>query len=129
MTSFETVGLYIAIFLIMNIILMYRVGQVRLAKKINLGDGGDELALARIRAHGNFSETVPLLLLGLIAMAMLNAPFWSLHLVGAGLVIGRVLHAMGMAKAYNHGRLVGTLTFMLLSLFTVVMIAIKIIAG
>lgn len=129
MTNFEIVGLYIAIFLIMNIILMYRVGQVRIAKKIDLGDAGDDLMQRRVRAHGNFSETVPLLLLGLIALAMLSAPIWALHLVGAGLVIGRILHAMGMAQAFGQGRLVGTLSFLLLSVFTAGMIAYKIIAG
>lgn len=108
---------------------MYRVGQVRIAKKIDLGDAGDDLMQRRVRAHGNFSETVPLLLLGLIALAMLSAPIWALHLVGAGLVIGRVLHAMGMAQTFGQGRLVGTLSFLLLSIFTAGMIAYKIIAG
>lgn len=129
MTLFEIVALYVAIFLIMNIVLMYRVGQVRIAKKINLGDAGDELMISRVRAHGNFSETVPLLLLGLIALAMLSAPVWALHLVGAGLVIGRLLHAMGMSGTFGQGRFIGTLSFLLLSLFTAGMIAYKIITG
>lgn len=128
MTSYETVGLYISIFLIMNIVLMYRVGQVRISKKIDLGDGGDELMMSRVRAHGNFSETVPLLLLGMLAMAALKSPIWALHVVGAGLVIGRILHAMGMAGTFGKGRLVGTLSFLILSLLTSGFIIGKILA-
>lgn len=126
MTLFEIVASYIAFFLVMNIVLMYLVGKVRIAKKINLGDSGDEDMIASVRAHGNFSETVPLMLLGLIALAMLSAPVWALHLVGGGLVIGRLLHALGMYGKTGQGRLLGTLTFMLLSLFTAGFIAFKI---
>ncbi len=129
MTLFEIVASYIAFFLVMNVVLMYLIGQVRIAKKIDLGDGGDPQMLSRVRAHGNFSETVPLLLLGLIALAMLSAPVWALHLVGGGLVIGRILHALGMYGKFGQGRLVGTLTFLLLSFFTAGYIAFKIITS
>ena len=43
MTLFQIVALYIALNLILTPILMYRVGQVRIGKKIDLGDGGDDL--------------------------------------------------------------------------------------
>ena len=113
MTLFQIVALYIALNMILAPILMYRVGQVRLGKKINLGDGGDELMLSRIRAHGNFTENAPLALLGLIALAMLQASPIILHIFGAAFLIGRILHAMGMAKVFGQGRLVGTLLTLL----------------
>lgn len=109
MTLFQIVALYIALNLILAPVLMFRVGQIRIGKKINLGDGGDELMLSRIRAHGNFTENAPLALIGLVALAMLSAHPIVLHIFGAGFFIGRVLHAMGMAKAFGQGRLVGTL--------------------
>jgi len=109
MTTFQIVALYIALNMILAPILMYRVGQVRLKEKINLGDGGNDLMLSRIRAHGNFTENAPLALLGLIALAMLNANPIALHIFGAGFFIGRIFHAMGMAQAFSQGRLVGTL--------------------
>ena len=113
MTLFQIVALYAALNLILAPVLMYRVGQVRLGKKINLGDGGDELMLSRIRAHGNFTENAPLALIGLFALAMLNAAPIALHIFGAAFFIGRVLHAMGMAKVFGQGRLVGTLLTLL----------------
>jgi len=129
MTTFEIVASYIAFFLVMNIVLMYLIGQTRIAKRINLGDGGDAQMLSRIRAHGNFSETVPLALLGLIAMAMLSAPVWALHVTGLGLVFGRVMHALGMYEKYKQGRFIGTLGFMATSFFTVGVILFKIITS
>lgn len=113
MTLFQIAALYIALNLILAPILMYRVGQVRLGKKINLGDGGDELMLSRIRAHGNFTENAPLALLGLVGLAMLGTHPIALHVFGAGFFIGRILHAMGMAKTFGQGRLVGTLLTLL----------------
>lgn len=113
MTLFQIVAFYIALNLILAPVLMFRVGQIRLGKKINLGDGGDALMLSRIRAHGNFTENAPLALLGLIALAMLSAHPIALHIFGATFFIGRILHAMGMAGSFGQGRLVGTLLTLL----------------
>ena len=113
MTLFEIVALYIAINLVLAPILMFRVGQVRMGKNINLGDGDDAELFSRIRAHGNFAENAPLLLIGLFAMASLSAHPILLHLFGAGFTIGRILHAMGMAGTFSQGRLVGTLSAVL----------------
>jgi uncharacterized membrane protein YecN with MAPEG domain len=113
MTLFEIVALYVAINLILAPILMFRVGQVRLGKKINLGDGGDKDLISRIRAHGNFTENAPLLLVGLLALASLSALPIVLHIFGASFTIGRVLHAMGMAGTLKQGRLIGTVTALL----------------
>ena len=54
MTTFQIVALYIALHLILAPILMFRVGQVRIKEKINLGDGDNPTLFARIRAHGNY---------------------------------------------------------------------------
>lgn len=113
MTLFQIVALYIALNLILAPILMYRVGQVRMGKKINLGDGGDDLMYSRIRAHGNYTENAPLALIGLIGLAMLGAHPIALHIFGAAFFIGRILHAMGMAKTFGQGRLIGTLMTLL----------------
>lgn len=113
MTTFGIVGFYIALNMLLAPILMVRVGKVRLSKKVNLGDGGDSLLISRIRAHGNFTENAPLALLGLLALAMLNAHPIAIHIFGAAFFIGRVLHALGMAEKFGQGRLIGTLLTML----------------
>lgn len=113
MTTFGIVGFYIALNMLLAPILMFRVGQVRIGKKINMGDGGDKLMLSRIRAHGNFTENAPLTLLGLVALAFLGAHPIALHIFGAAFFIGRILHAIGMSGKFIMGRLVGTLTTLL----------------
>lgn len=113
MTLFEIVALYVAVNLILAPLLMFRVGQVRIDKKINLGDGGDSELNTRIRAHGNFIENAPLLLIGLFSLAMLSALPVVLHIFGAAFTIGRIFHALGMAGTFKQGRLVGTLSAIL----------------
>lgn len=115
MTLFEIVALYIAIHLLMAPFLMFRVGGQRLAKKVNLGDGGDPTLLSRIRAHGNFIENSPLLLIGLIAMAMMSALPIVLHAFGITFTVGRIAHAFGMSDAgkSGKGRLIGTVLTLL----------------
>ena len=116
MTNFEIVAFYLALTLLLNIALMLRVGNVRLSRKINLGDGGDDLMLSRIRAHGNYIENAPLILMGLFGIAMLNGSGIVLHVLGAVYFVGRILHAMGMAGTVGQGRLLGTLSALLVYL-------------
>lgn len=111
MTSFQIVALYLALNLILTPILMFRVGQIRIKEKISLGDGDSPALLARIRAHANFTETAPFALIGLIALAMMNAHSIALHIFGAAFFIGRLAHVHGMAQkaANGKGRVIGTL--------------------
>jgi len=116
MTLFQIVALYVALHLILAPILMFRVWQVRMKEKISLGDGNSPSLLARMRAHGNYVETTPFALIGLIALAMMNAHPIALHIFGAVFFIGRILHAHGMAQAYSNGR--GRVIGMMMTLFT-----------
>jgi len=109
MTLFEIVALYAAINLLLAPILMFRIGKVRIGKKVNLGDGGDPELFSRIRTHGNFIENAPLLLIGLLCLASLSVLPIVLHIFGAGFTLGRIAHALGMAGTFKQGRLVGTL--------------------
>src|SRR3546814_15114766 len=57
-----------ALLAFVNIWLGYRVGQIRTREKVSLGDAGKPALVARMRAHANFGEYVPLpvILIGLI---------------------------------------------------------------
>ena len=105
--------LYAGLLAILFLALSLRVVQ----KRSNVSLGDPEL-LRRIRGHGNFAEYVPLILL---MMAMLEVggatPAWLLHLLGATLVVARVLHgiALSYTAKWKFGRFYGTLvTFILL---------------
>ena len=72
------------------------VSKRRIQTGIDFLDGGDKALQRRIRAHGNFSETVPisLLLMALLEFRGLGS-VWIL-VFGIGLTVGRVLHAYGL---------------------------------
>lgn len=84
---------------ILNLWLAIRVSAVRVKGKVLHGDGGNPVMLQRMRAHANFTEYAPfiLVLMGLIELAR-GASVW-LWVVGAVFVAARLSHAMGMEKS------------------------------
>jgi uncharacterized protein len=68
----------------------------RLQARVSLLDGGDKPLIKRIRAHGNFIETAPMALLLLALLEFNSLATWAVIGFGSLLVIGRVLHAMGL---------------------------------
>ena len=72
---------------------------------VALGDGASRPLLRAMRAQGNFVEYVPLtLLLMLLAELQSAGPLW-LHLAGALLLAGRLLHAAGVSREPEDFRL------------------------
>lgn len=96
MSALQVVSVYIAINLLMLVWLALRVVSHRFRGKISIGDGGSEDLAVAIRVHGNAAENIPPMLVGLLALAFLDAPIWSLHALGIGFTLGRVSHAIGM---------------------------------
>jgi len=83
---------------LLNIWLARRVGQMRLAHKVSIGDGGNEALIARMRAQANFIEYTPfvLILIGLIELAE-GSQLW-LWIVGVAYILGRIAHGFGMDR-------------------------------
>ena len=80
-------------------VLSLRVVQRRLAGMVPFGDGGDPALLERIRAHGNFAEHVPFLLL-LMAGIEIHAGHHSpwLWIAGGAILLARIAHAIGISR-------------------------------
>lgn len=97
MSALEVAGVYVAINILMLVWFAMRVVARRFRGKISMGDGGSEDLARAIRVHGNASEYVPPMLIGLLALAFLDAPIWSLHALGIGFTLGRLMHALGMS--------------------------------
>jgi uncharacterized membrane protein YecN with MAPEG domain len=108
--------LYAALAAAMMIVLSLRVIGARRSRRVAIGDGADEEVARRIRAHGNFAEYAPLALLLILLLELGGAPAWQLHLLGAALILGRIVHAWSLTAHSGNGRLIGmTLTFFVLA--------------
>lgn len=86
-----------------------RTIAARGSTKTNLGDGGSDIMVRRIRIHGNFAEYVPLLLIMLGLLEYHGAPATALWAFGISVVVGRLLHAYGLWSPQTPGwaRIVG----------------------
>lgn len=94
--------LYIALLGLLFIPFTLYVGLYRGKSRIFLGDGNDEEMLKRIRAQGNFIETVPLALILLAALEISGASPIFLHCLGISLFVGRISHYLQMVGVVKH---------------------------
>lgn len=92
-------AIYAGILGLMLVVLGLRVVAARRQVMVGVGDGGHPVLKRRIRAHGNFTEYVPmaLLLMGMIEMQGVAASL--LHSLGITLIIGRVIHAVNISRS------------------------------
>lgn len=101
---------------------------VRLRRRhlVAFGDGDQSELKATARAFGNASEYIPVGLIGLVLLAIIGAPVWVIHALGATLLIGRIVHAAGLIlqKGPSMGRVAG----MMLTYFALLVIAVALIA-
>jgi len=107
----EITGLYAALIALIYIFLCYKVVFYRRKNRVEIADGGNQEILRFIRAQGNASEYIPLVLI-LFAITEANAaPLWLLHGVGIVFVVARIIHPMGFVnkKGISFGRFYGTL--------------------
>ena len=100
---------------LINFWLGLRISQVRSAEKIWTGDGGNPRMIARMRAHLNFAEYAPLVLILIALIELARGTQQWLWVASAVFVVGRILHAFGM-DGWALGRLIGILSTMLVML-------------
>ena len=102
-------ALYGAILGVFNVALAANVSRVRGKVQVFLGTGdSEELALA-VRRHANNAEYVPLALVLLLTAELAGGASGVLHGVGGALVLGRLLHAVGIGVKPSAPRALGAL--------------------
>lgn len=113
-------ALYASLSGLLLIGLTMRVVADRRRAQVGLGTGSDPGLERAVRVHGNFVEYVPLALMLLLIAEFSMASPWLLHLLGAQLVLGRLLHAWGLggASGVSFGRFWGTLLTLIMILVT-----------
>ncbi len=101
---------------LINLWLSIRIGQIRNAEKVFVGDGGNEPLIRRMRAQANFVENAPfvLALVGLIEFTA-GTSIW-LWIAAVAFLVARILHPIGMDGAIRPARMIGTIVTMLLLL-------------
>lgn len=98
---------------LLNFWLAFRVGLVRASLGGGLGYLDSDLLLARARAHSNFAEYTPFVLILIGAIELAEGPSTWLGGVSAAFLIGRIAHPLGMEGRVVQGRLIGQILAML----------------
>ena len=107
----QMIGVYIAINLLLNLALAYRVSSTRAKTNVMTGTGDLDPLYKSSRAHIVNTEYTPIGLIGLVGLFILSASIWVIHAAGVALTLGRVLHAIGLYRSADstRPRLWGTL--------------------
>lgn len=98
---------------LLNFWLAFRVGLVRASLGGGLGYLESDLLLARARAHSNFAEYTPFVLILIGAIELAEGPSTWLGFVSAAFLVGRIAHPLGMEGRLVQGRLIGQILAML----------------
>jgi uncharacterized membrane protein YecN with MAPEG domain len=117
MATMPITAVYAAILALLLVALSIRVIMVRRRAQVAVGDGADPTLARAIRAQANLSEYAPLALLLLLLLELNGAGALWVHVLGAMLLIGRLIHAWGISQADEdfRFRVTGmTLTFLAL---------------
>ncbi|MGL4438480.1 MAG: MAPEG family protein [Bosea sp. (in: a-proteobacteria)] len=122
-------ALYVGLLILFGVVLQVRVIRLRRSKLIGLGDGQDKDLSRAIRVHGNFAESMPFALAGLIMLALVDTQVILIHGIGIMLVVGRVLHAVGLSRSSgsSFGRVAGmAMTFTALTVMALALVLLAI---
>lgn len=105
-------GLYAGILALVYIALSINIIRKRREFKVGMGDGDNKILKKAIRAHANFAEFVPIILIMMILVEYTTANVMLIHGIGLTLVAARILQAKGLLKTEmaSFERVAGTLT-------------------
>lgn len=111
--------LFVAVLLVFQVVITNVVGYRRLKTNIHFLDGGDTVLTRRMRAHGNFTETVPITLLGMLTAELIGANAAVLWIGGGLLLVGRAWHyTVIVTQGWGNGRALSmVLTFLAMLTF------------
>jgi hypothetical protein len=110
---------------VLNIWLGIRIGALRTALSISVGDGGNESLQRRMRAQLNYVENTAFVLVLIAGIELAGKGSWWLAYVAAAYFLARVAHAFGMDGGNAQvGRMVGTIVTLLVQLGLAVVAAL-----
>ena len=83
---------------VLNLWLAMRLAPFRVGKGISIGHGGDARCEARMRAHANFTEYTPFVLILFALIELAGGWPTGLWAMAAAYVLARIAHAFGMER-------------------------------
>lgn len=95
---------YAGIFGVVFAFLSMRILLIRRLASVAIGTGDDPRVLGAVRAHGNFSEYVPIVLLLIYVKEAQGGGAVLIHALCLGLLLGRALHAYGVSQVAENYR-------------------------
>ncbi len=96
---------YAALLALIQVVLTLYVVKGRFQYRVSLGDGGQDDLQKRMRAHGNFVETVPIALLLMLFAEMQFMQPLATHIIGSLFVLARIGHAISILSVKPPGKL------------------------
>ena len=87
---------YLGILALLYLVLGLQVSRLRRGHRVLFGDGDNIKLRSAIRAHGNFVEYVPIIVLMVAMLEMSGTPAAMVHLLMGALLVARLLHPLGM---------------------------------
>lgn len=97
---------------LINLWLGFRVGRLRRAPHLLIGDGGDPRITAAMRAHSNFVEYAPFVLILMAGIELAGGHATWLWAAGIVFILARLSHPFGMGEgrpiAFRAAGMLGT---------------------
>ena len=100
-------SIYASLSALLIVRLSISVIKLRRKNQISVGDGGNEELQLAIRTHSNAVEYIPIALLLLLTLELNGATKILIHLLGATLIIGRIIHSIGVPAKNLKRRVLG----------------------
>ncbi len=126
MQTIQAAALWSGLLILLMLVLSGIVVSGRRKHMVSFGDGGNPDLLAASRAFGNCAEYATPGMVALMLLAAVGTPVWMVHAVGATLLVGRVVHALGLL--FQTGPSLGRVIGMLLTWVALLTAAVGLIA-
>ena len=121
MTIPAITAVYLGVLGLLYAFLGLRVARFRRGNKIVFGDANNLYLRSAIRAHANFAEYVPIIVLMNALLEMGGAASVQMHVLLGTLTVSRILHPFGMhAKPMTPQFIVGRIVGMILTFLVLV---------
>ena len=126
MQAIQAAALWSGLLILLMLVLSGIVVSGRRRHLVSFGDGGNPDLMAASRAFGNCAEYATPGMIAMLLLAAVGAPAWMVHAVGATLLVGRVVHALGLL--FQTGPSLGRVIGMLLTWVALLTAAVGLIA-